>query len=219
MSRDDGFPIGDRSTRTLYDPRLVRAYRKAGLGALVAWDAITDASWAQGDRVTLEDALLPLPYELDIAALREALCDAGLLDDEGRIRDSSWDHWFGPAYDRREARRETGRLGGLRARGQRSYSDAKALLQQHNSTSTPVRPSVPSVPTVPSVPPVARVRARENGSNDQEHDEAVQRAIARLADPATSEGVKEAARLELQRLNALPDGMAPALPATWSAHA
>ena len=64
MSRDAGFQIGDRSTRTLYDVRLVRATRKAGLAAIVAWDAIVDASWESGCRVGFDDAVDTLPYDL-----------------------------------------------------------------------------------------------------------------------------------------------------------
>ena len=119
MSRDCGFEVGDRSTRTLYDTRLIRAYKLAGLGAVVAWDAIVDESWAQGQRVGIEDALLPLPYQLDAEAIRDALTTAGLLDAEGRIREDSWDDWFVPAETRRRSKREKDREYARRAAASR----------------------------------------------------------------------------------------------------
>jgi len=109
MSRNGGFEVGDRSTRTLHDSRLIRAYQVAGLGAVVAWDAIVDASWAQGERVTLEEALLDLPFRVKVAAVRAALTEFGLLDSEGRIREESWATWFLPVYQRREDHREAAR--------------------------------------------------------------------------------------------------------------
>jgi hypothetical protein len=154
MSRDEGFQVGDRSTRTLYDTRLVRAYRQAGPGVVIAWDAVLDASWAKGERVTLEDAVLPLPYRLALLKVRAALCEAGLLDKDGRIREASWKVWFLPAHDRREARRESGRRGGLAAHSKPSPSEADsealALLEASSSVALPDRTDRTDRPSVPS---------------------------------------------------------------------
>ena len=109
MSRDGGFQVGDRSSRTLYDVRLVRATRKAGLAVVVAWDAIVDASWEAGERVPFDDAIDTLPYDLgDSMSIKAALTSIGLLED-GLIREDSWTNWFGAAEDRREAKRERDR--------------------------------------------------------------------------------------------------------------
>jgi hypothetical protein len=152
MSRDGGFQVGDRSTRTLFDPCLIRAYQRAGLGVIVAWDAIVDASWLRGERVTLEDALLPLPYRIRIPTVREALTEAGLLDEEGRIRAQSWASWFVPANDRREARRESGRRGGLAAHLKPSpssaTSEALALLEASSTDALPDRTDRTDRPSV-----------------------------------------------------------------------
>jgi hypothetical protein len=160
MSRDEGFPIGDRSTRTLYDVRLVRAARKVGLSAVVAWDAIVDASWEAGHRVTFADAVDILPYDLgDTDAVLAALVSIGLLADDGCIREESWQTWYQPAYDRREERREAGRRGGL--------AKARNLAALEQSQSTGVAepyPSVPSVPSVPSLPSVPRA-SHKNGDD------------------------------------------------------
>lgn len=107
MSRDAGFPIGDRSTRTLYDVRLIRAARRAGPAAVIAWDAIVDASWEAGCRVAFDDAVDPLPYDMtDSAEIRATLVSVGLLDTSGLIREESWANWFGPADSRRANTRE-----------------------------------------------------------------------------------------------------------------
>jgi hypothetical protein len=143
MSRDGGFGIGDRSTRTLYDVRLVRATRKVGLGAIVAWDAIVDASWAAGDRVTFDDAVDTLPYDLgDTAPIRAALEAVCLLDSDGLIRPESWASWFGVADDRREAKRER----------DRAYIARRRLANESAPIANESQAVVPSYRTDPSVP-------------------------------------------------------------------
>jgi len=166
MSRDGGFQVGDRSSRTLYDVRLVRATRKAGLAVVVAWDAIVDASWEAGERVPFDDAIDTLPYDLgDSMSIKAALTSVGLLED-GLIREDSWTNWFGAAEDRREAKRE------------RDRTYAAARRQRVAAESAPVVPSVrPSVrPSDRTVLP-ARPRARDASSNDANTEKAA--AVAR----------------------------------------
>jgi hypothetical protein len=140
MSRDGGFQVGDRSSRTLYDVRLVRATRKAGLAVIVAWDAIVDASWEAGCRVPFDDAIDTLPYDLgDSVSIKAALTSVGLLED-GLIREDSWASWFGIADERREAKRERDRAYAA-ARRQRVASESQAVVPSY-------RPSVPSDRTV-----------------------------------------------------------------------
>ena len=148
MSRDCGFEVGDRSTRTLYDTRLLRAYKVAGLGVVVAWDAIVDESWAKGERVTIEDALLPLPYVIDVQAVTDALRTEGLLDADGRIRDASWAAWFEVANARRETKRERDRAYAKKAAAARWPTADDPLpirARVANGSDATVRPSVPTV--------------------------------------------------------------------------
>jgi hypothetical protein len=172
MSRDAGFPIGDRSTRTLHDIRLIRAIRAAGLGALAAWDAVLDASWAAGERVPLEDAVDALAFDIgDLEPIRAALVKHGLLEEDGLIRSSSWEAWFTVAAERRKAARMKSALGGLRARGARSPEEALSLLLQRTdsgltagSTAEVTPPTVPTVPTVPIARETGRKRPpKRNG--------------------------------------------------------
>lgn len=170
MSRDGGFSIGDRSTRTLYDVRLVRATRKAGLGAIVAWDAVVDASWAAGERVTFDDAVDTLPYDLgDTSAIRAALTAVALLDDDGLIRIESWASWFGVADERREAKRERDRAYAA-SRRQRVGNDSQAVVP----TDRPVRPTGPTDRSV-----LPREAPSKNGATE-EAAETARRIVANL---------------------------------------
>ena len=156
MSRDCGFEVGDRSTRTLYDTRLLRAYKVAGLQVVVAWDAIVDESWAKGERVTIEDALLPLPYAIDVAVVADALRAEGLLDTEGRIRDASWSAWFEVANARRTTKREHDRAYARRMAAARWGTGTESVPSRTRVANGSDASSRPSVPTVR--PPRARAR-------------------------------------------------------------
>ena len=160
VSRDAGFDVADRATRTLYDPLIVKAYRKAGLAAVVAWDAIVDASWAAGHRVTFEDATLPLPYDLGTnGAVQSVLQEVGLLDGDGMIRASSWEGWFGAADERRAAARE--RQARFRAR-----------TKTPTNGDVTVRNSDKTVPAGrPAVRPVVRQAVRSAGAREKTFDE------------------------------------------------
>ena len=165
MSRDAGFDVADRATRTLYDPLLVKAYRRGGLAAVVAWDAVCDASWAAGHRVTFEDAVLPLPYDLgDLAALQEAMGD--LLEPTGLIRLGSWEGWFGAAESRRASSRE--RQARFRA-GTKRGGDVRATLGNNHETLPNRQETVPAVRPAgsPAVRPVVSQTDRNVRSLDE----------------------------------------------------
>jgi general stress protein YciG len=119
--------------------------------ALMLHVATLLASWRQGARVTVIEAV-PVWLDPD-AELVAALVDARLLDKSGRIPPRSWKGWFGPAWDRREVRRESGRKGG-QASGKRRLSVAE-----------PDRPSGRSVSTVRQ-DRSSRAGAREAPSNN-----------------------------------------------------
>lgn len=119
MARD-GFATRDRSTGTYRDAKVVRVVARVGLAGAVAWDALLDASWSSGSRVTLEEALLGLPraYQLgDELELRAVLEEEGLVDSEGRPALASWEAWYGPAAERRAAARAGGLEGARRRWG------------------------------------------------------------------------------------------------------
>lgn len=160
MSRDAGFQIGDRSTRTLYDVRLVRATRKAGMALIVAWDAIVDASWESGCRVAFEDAVDTLPYDLgDTAAIRLALTDVGLLDSDGLIREPSWASWFGVADDRRESKRERDRAYAA-SRRERVASESQAVVPSYRPSGPTDRSSPRETPSKDGATEKAAAAAR-----------------------------------------------------------
>lgn len=138
MSRDDGFDVADVSTVLLDDPKIKALWRSLNdeslMGRAVTLHLATVlASWRQGCRVTVQEAV-PLWITPD-PALIAALQAAGLLDRTGKLPPRSWKGWFGPAWERREARREAGRKGG------------QATVKQRLSVAEPVRPSVPSGPS------------------------------------------------------------------------
>lgn len=157
MSRDDGFTVADMDTTFFADPKIRNLWRMLGdesrmARAVVLYLATVLESWRSGRRVLVTDSApvwLPLDPELV-----EALKAAKLLDSSGRLPIRSWKSWHDPAQMRRDARRESGRLGGLRAKGQRSYSDATALLQRPDSDGVAKpHPTVPSVRTDRTVRP------------------------------------------------------------------
>lgn len=126
--------------------------------AVVLHAATVLASWRQGERVSVTQAApLWLIVEPELIAELRAV---RLIDKAGKIPAASWAEWFGPAFNRRETRRESGRAGGY-AKAQRSPSDATATPERTHGDALPVRPSVPSVrsgPAGPSVLPTSRPR-------------------------------------------------------------
>ena len=155
MSRDDGFDVADVATGHLDDPKVKALWRELAPDqdrmsrALMLHFATLLASWRQGCRVTVDEAV-PVWLAPD-AELVAVLVSTKLLDRTRRIPARSWKGWFGPAWERREARREAGRKGG-QASGKRRFSIAE-----------PGRPS--GRPSVPSDRPSVNARETVQGTN------------------------------------------------------
>jgi hypothetical protein len=151
MSRPDGFPIMDVSTSIFNDGkfrRLARMHPELLTAGFTVYMAVLADSWGTGTRATIDDAWPPLLPHFDQAVV-DALMTVGLLDDEGRVPEGTWEAWYGPAKGRRQDKRDSGRLGGLKSGAgrieaslQRRSSDAQATLNPS------ARPSAPTDSTV-----------------------------------------------------------------------
>jgi hypothetical protein len=160
MSRDASWLRRDHDLNFLMDDAVMNAVERLGLRAIVAYTAVLDASWAAGKRVTLPWAIRRLPrvYDLgDTDDLVAGLVEAGLLDPDGGIRASSWETWFLPAQERRAKRSQGGVEGNARRWGDRNAIGMRSASDRHPNPQPAIHPSIH---------PVARVRARENGSED-----------------------------------------------------
>jgi len=171
VSRDDGFPTADIDTGLLDDPKIRRLIRACaddeGLIArcLIAYQAVLYASWGRGERVTLDDAAPLWLTGLDDLAAR--LVEHGLLASDRRVASQSWDNWFGPAWDRREERRASGRKGGqAKARNKHLSGLGVAEVEQSQSEALPVSTVLPSLPSDTSREP-ARGGHRMNGRDHE----------------------------------------------------
>jgi hypothetical protein len=145
MTRDDGFPIADISTALLDDPKVKALWRTLRdesrmCKAMVAYVSVLLSSWRDGQRTTVDDAT-PLWLEPD-PELVAALQTVGLLDGDTCIPEHAWTAWYEPAFERREKRRASGRLGGLRSGETRSGGSAAATLRQRSTDAEPDRPTV-----------------------------------------------------------------------------
>jgi hypothetical protein len=165
MSRDAGLGNADVDVDLLEDPKIRRLIRLNSdeatvTRAIVAYLATVLASWAEGERVPLADAV-PL-WISSPDDLQAKLVEVGLVEADGRIVEHAWTGWFGPAAQRRDDRRFEGMVGGLmRSLGlgrTEAEKEARRRLTSPDPRSTSGPPtsdltrSVPSVPTVPSVP-------------------------------------------------------------------
>lgn len=179
MSRDDGFPVADVDSAYFEDSKMRDLWQRVRDPDLMARAVVLHAatllgSWRQGERITVGQAT-PLWMVADPAVV-DHLKAVKLLDRVGKIPATSWTKWFGPAFGRREARRDAGRIGGL-ASGKGRSSDALPSPNGSSSPAEPVRPSVPPVrPSInPSAPSTAR--GKKNGQMTREDE----RAAALLA--------------------------------------
>jgi hypothetical protein len=165
MSRDDGFPVADVDTGLAVDPKMIRLVRRIGDGDaalrhFALFVSTVLASWAAGQRVTLEDAVpawyVAHPVDDALANLQAV----GLLDAEGRIPEKSWAGWHGPAETRRLAALRSRIFGGLVSQGMtRDAANAEAdrRIGLRAELSKPdFRAEVPSVPSSPSINPSAQ---------------------------------------------------------------
>jgi hypothetical protein len=164
MARDDGFAIADVDTGLFDDSKVRALWRQLGepnavSRAMTIYVATLLESWATGRRVPAADAVpVWLPPAVDDLA---SLTAAGLLDADGRLPSRAWASWFGPARDRREAKRTGGRRGGLKAHGIAPEGVLKPA-SKHSSGIPRAKPD-PSSPSVPTDPSVAPARARNGG--------------------------------------------------------
>lgn len=165
MARDDGFAVADVATSYFDDEKVRQLWRRlapdtgAMLEALGVHQSTLLASWREGRRVTV-DAAAPiwLPIRESIVA---ELVAVGMLDRTQRVPARSWERWFGPARDRKRARVEAGRKGGL-AKAEQNPSNARAVL--YPSVRPSDRPSVPDRPA-DSKRPRARSGATARGAS------------------------------------------------------
>jgi hypothetical protein len=206
MPRDQGFAVADTDTGLHNDPKIKLLWRlvrrpAAMNAAMTLYESVRLASWDAGDRVSAGDAA---PFWMtDVSAAQMALTEAGLLDDEGFIPVHAWEGWFGPANERREQRREAGRLGGQRSR----RSDAEPSPERRSSAASPTLnpsvPSVPSYPSAPSVPSPAAAVVKHGSKNLETDEERMARYLALRDDPSKSADIRYAAENEVKRLEAL----------------
>ncbi len=180
MSRDDGFPVADVDSAYFEDSKMRDLWQRVRDPDLMARAVVLHAatllgSWRQGERITVGQAT-PLWMVTDADAV-DHLKAVKLLDRAGKIPAQSWTKWFGPAFGRREARREAGRIGGL-AKPKQPSSDALPSPNGSSSPTQPVRPSVPPVrPSINPSSPSTRARGEKNGQKT----EGEERAAALLA--------------------------------------
>jgi hypothetical protein len=203
MPRDQGFAVADTDTGLHNDPKIKYLWRlvrrpAAMNAAMTLYEAVRLASWDAGDRVSAADAA---PFWMtDLYSAQQSLTEAGLLDDEGYIPIHAWEGWFGPANERREQRREAGRLGGQRSR----RSDAEPSPERRSSAASPsLNPSVPSVRSVPTGPSVPSPREKHGSKNLETDEERMARYLALRDDPSKSADIRYAAENEVKRLQAL----------------
>lgn len=165
MTRGAGFDIADTDTGMLADKKVLALARRlrdaTKTGAAIAlYDAVRLASWKDGSRLRLDDAV-PGWWLDPIEELVAALVDAELLDEEHRIPVRAWAGWFEVARARRDRYRELGRKGGLV-----SHPPKPALEPTLKPTVNPTLEhtldrTVKPVPSVPTEPYSARAPARE----------------------------------------------------------
>jgi hypothetical protein len=157
MSRDDGFAVVDLDVGLAHDPKIIRLARNlrdetqtaAHVGLYVT---LLAESWRNGERVRLEDAL-PAWWMADVAPVAAALCAAGLVDDEHRIPERSWDSWFMPAWRRRQSRKREGSISGLVSHGMTREQAEREANRRSKQAQAEVTSKSPQGEPDPSVPP------------------------------------------------------------------
>ena len=170
MSRDDGFPIADVDVRLLDDGKVRLLWRRLQdpvlmCQAMTIYLAALLASWGAGERVAVTEAA-PIWLEPATAVL-DALAAVGLLDAEECIPDRVWQGWYGPAHERREAKRAGGRVGGLKAHGIIAQPNPEHSLGNPQAEPDPTVPYRPTRPAVPAVAPARETHPKRSPGTDR----------------------------------------------------
>ena len=155
--RRDGFAQMDVSTAIVEDGKfrqIAREHSEMLPTAFMAYVATMGASWQEERRVPILEAW-PLLVPWDAAIVAE-LSRVGLLDDGGCIPAATWDRWFVPAQERRDAARDRW----ARANAKRRKGASRLPRGNDAATATTVRPTV-----LPSIPPVRPSVRNDDGAN------------------------------------------------------
>lgn len=103
----DGFDRMDVATDIVHDVkfrRLARLHPDLVAAAGWAYVSLLGDSWREGERLTLDETWPPgVTFD---PAVGEALVEAELVDDDGRVTEHAWSGWYGAAHERRERGRE-----------------------------------------------------------------------------------------------------------------
>lgn len=152
--------------------KLARLYPEHWPAYWTAYMALLGEAWWSKDRtVTLEDAF-PAAMPCSLEDAQAALVAAGFLDDAGLIPESSWQEWFGPAWERIIAASERGRNAAM----QRWHSDSNAdALPEQSNGYTPRQPTTPANHAKPANDEIRGSIGPENARGTTRHG--LQRAI------------------------------------------
>jgi hypothetical protein len=143
VNKADGFAIADVDVGLLTDPKVAALLRRVqdqhgAMDAIGLYLSLVLASWAAGDRLTLEETA-PIWWTEPIDDLATDLVVVGLIDADHRIPEQAWASYFLVAWERREKRRQSGAEG-----GRRSWESRRDKRRSSDGSATPnptVRPS------------------------------------------------------------------------------
>jgi hypothetical protein len=123
MSRR-GFLSADIDVMFFYDAKVRRLASRSRDHAISAYLQIVLASWHAGHRKSAEEVL-----ENGYIGCVVELQRVGLLGADGRVPESTWDGWYGPAFERREASAERQRA----YRARRSEGTFREQAEAHGA--------------------------------------------------------------------------------------
>lgn len=189
MPKAEGFQRMDVATDIHTDSkfrRLARQHPDLLPAAFMAYIATLGESWAEGARMSVEDAWPVLvPFQPEVV---HALVDVHLLDADGLIATETWDVWFGEVARRREQNRERWREYARSRRGVHADSPGESPpgRRAESGASVPIR----SVPINPPPPKRGPNKARMNGTNPRATGDNPRNADRRAAPQRLDEIVK-----------------------------
>lgn len=104
MPSETGFGYANIDVGLFDDTKMKRLCRLLGdadriNNAIVLYVSAILASWSEASPASIEDSAPLWTFAPD--DIIDALKKVGLIDDDGRIPAESFDHWFGPARDRK----------------------------------------------------------------------------------------------------------------------